>query len=355
MANADLGEARPEGAVAPIRFSVVIAAFNERERVLEAIESVARQTTPAHEIIVVDDGSSDGTAEAVRTRYESVIVVGQPNHGKGVARNHGAFIATGDWLCFLDHDDLWHPEKLSTVDAYLRSHPDAIAIDHPVWIFREEDTGPDSAWRLQVDFTARTLDDAIEAMQRLGSPRNDFAFLSRNGRSYDAALRRIFSTTSALTMRRDVFFKAGGFHPAHANGEDWALTANVARLGEWHTLPQALSCQRFLPSGGTRDPAGLTMIMSTLVNHWYSGRPLREHTPGYSFLKDLERYRYENRWIAQTAIWSNLRRGRRRGAWIAVWFSMLLLPRWRDRLYALTPVQVTWRLDRWIAAIRRRA
>ena len=269
----------------------MIASFNQRDRLLEAIESVVRQNTPAHEIIVVDDGSTDGTAEAVRERYENVIVVSEENRGKGVARNHGAFIATGDWVCFLDHDDLWHPEKLSAIGGYLKTHPDVIAVDHPVWIFREDASESGSAWRLNVDFTARTLNDAIAQMRRLGSPTNDFAFLSRTGQSYDAALRRIFSTTSALTIRRDAFFKVGGFHPAHGNGEDWALTANVARLGEWHTIPRALSCQRVLPSGGTRDPAGLTMIMSTLVNHWYSGRPLREHTSGYSFIETLERYR----------------------------------------------------------------
>jgi glycosyltransferase involved in cell wall biosynthesis len=328
------------------RFSVVIAAFNERERVLDAIESVQRQNLAAHEIIVVDDGGSDGTPAAIRERYDDVAVIVQPNHGKGVARNHGAIAATGDWLCFLDHDDLWHPHKLAALEQHLQAHPDAIAIDHPVWIFREDASGSDFAWRLRVDFTARTIDEAIESMARLGSPRNDFRFLSRTGTSYDAALRRIFSTTSALSIRRDVFFKAGGFHPAHANGEDWALTANVARLGEWHTLGEALSCQRALPSGGTGDPAGLTMIMATLVNHWYTGRPLRRHTPGYSFLPELERYRIENRWLAQTAIWSNLRHRRRRGVGTAIWMAMLLLPRWRDRLYALTPVQVTWRLER---------
>jgi glycosyltransferase involved in cell wall biosynthesis len=327
------------------RFSVVIAAFNQSERLLEAIESVQRQTLPAHEIIVVDDGGTDGSAETIRERHPNVSVVVQENRGKGVARNHGAFVATGDWVCFLDHDDLWHPEKLSAVDDYLRRHPDAIAIDHAVWIFREEEVGPDSAWSLRIDFVAKTLDGALRSIRERGTPTNDFAYLQRSDDSYSASLRRIFSTTSALSIRRDVFFKVGGFDPAQANGEDWSLSTNVARLGEWHTVPRALSFQRFIPTADSADPAGMVMILSTLVNHWYSGRPLRERTTGFEFVTQLANYAPEYRQLAQSAIWEALRRRSLQGAGAALWLSMLLLPRVRDRVYAVLPPQLTWRLE----------
>jgi glycosyltransferase involved in cell wall biosynthesis len=330
------------------RLSVIIAAYNQRERLLEAVESVQRQSLPPHEVIVVDDGSSDGSTEAVRHRYPNVRVQVQPNLGKSVARNHGASLATGDWVCFLDHDDLWHPDKLLSVDAYVRQHPEVIAIDHGVWIFRESKEGSETAWGLQIDFTAKTLDDAVHSMQELGSPKNDFGYLQRTGNAYEASLRRVFSTTSALCIRRDAFHKAGGFHPSHANGEDWALSINVARLGEWHTLPNALSCQRVLPTADTTDPAGMVMILSTLVNHWYSGRPLRDRTRGFEFVPELRKYAQENRRLAQWAIWSSLRRGQFRGAGSALWLSMLLLPRWRDRLYAAVPPPITWRVRRYV-------
>jgi glycosyltransferase involved in cell wall biosynthesis len=330
------------------RFSVVVAAYNQRDRLLDAIESVARQSLPAHEIIVVDDGSSDGSADAVRSRYHDVRVVEQPNRGKGIARNHGAFVATGDWLCFLDHDDLWHPEKLASIDRYLENRAEVIALDHGVWVFQEPGSTRDTAWGLRVDFTASRLDDALRCVERLETPSNDFTYLQRSGRTFDASLHRIFSTTSALSIRRDAFFLAGGFHPAHANGEDWALSVNVARLGEWHTLPAALSLQRFVPTADTTDPAGLVMIMTTLVNHWYGGRPLRERTSGFDFVRQLPQYASENRWLAQTAIWQGLRRRSPREAGTALWLSMLLLPRWRDRLYALVPPPITWRVERHI-------
>lgn len=327
------------------RFSVVIAAYNQRERLLEAVESVNRQTLAAHELIVVDDGSSDGSAEAVRGRYPDAKVVVQPNRGKGIARNHGAFLATGDWLCFLDHDDLWHPEKLAALAEIIAESPEAVALDHEVWIFKENEDGPDSAWSLKVDFVARTLDGALAEADRQGSPANDFSYLQRYGQSYEASLRRVCSTTSALCIRRDVFFQAGGFCPAHANGEDWALSINVARLGEWRTIPRPLSFQRVLPTSGTYDRASLGMILSTLANHWYSGRPLREHSGGFDFLDDLPKYAPHYRALAQAGFWGKLCKRDLTAAASIVWFSMLLLPRWRDRLYMLAPPQITWRLE----------
>jgi glycosyltransferase involved in cell wall biosynthesis len=328
------------------RFSVVIAAYNQRERSLEAIESVSRQTLPAHEVIVIDDGSSDGSADAVHVRYPDVQVIVQENRGKGIARNHGAFLATGDWLCFLDHDDLWHPEKLAAVDACITEWPEAVGVDHDVWIFREDESGPDSAWSLKVDFAARTLDDALAKADQVGSPANDFSYLQRYGKSYEVSLSRVCSTTSALCVRRDVFFKAGGFNPAQANGEDWALSINAARLGEWRTIRRPLSFQRFLPTSGTNDRAGLVMILSTLASHWYSGRPLREPTRGFDFLDDLPDYAPAYRVLAQAGFWGKVRKCDFTAAATIFWFSLLLLPRWRDRLYVLAPPPITWRVER---------
>jgi glycosyltransferase involved in cell wall biosynthesis len=327
------------------RFSVVIAAYNQRDRLLEAIESVSRQTLTAHEVIVVDDGSSDGTAAAVRNRHPDVKVIVQENRGKGIARNHGAFAATGEWLCFLDHDDLWHPEKLAAVHESIVGFPDAVAIDHDVWIFKEDEDGPDSAWSLKIDFAAKSLDEALAKAAQKDSPANDFGYLQRYGNSYEVSLRRVCSTTSALCVRRDVFFTAGGFNPAHANGEDWALSINVARLGEWSTIPRPLSFQRFLPTSGTYDRAGLVMILSTLANHWYSGRPFPQYSKGFDFLEELGRHASDYRALAQAGFWNKVRKRDLTAAASIFWFSMLLLPRWRDRLYLLTPPPITWRLE----------
>jgi hypothetical protein len=188
------------------------------------------------------------------------------------------------------------------------------------------------------------LDEVLARAEEKGSPANDFNYLERFGNSYTASLKRVFSTTSALCVRRDAFFQVGGFNPAQANGEDWALSMNVARLGEWQTIPRALSFQRVLPTSGTYDRAGLTMILATLGGHWYSGRPLREPTKGFDFLAELRKYNLAYRALARAGFWAGLRRGDLTAAASVLWFSMLLLPRWRDRLYVLAPPRLTARL-----------
>lgn len=92
--------------------SVIIPTWNRREQVCEAIASVLAQSCRPREIILVDDGSSDGTADLVRQTFPQVRLVSQPQAGVSAARNHGIRLARGEWLAFLDSDDRWAPDKL---------------------------------------------------------------------------------------------------------------------------------------------------------------------------------------------------------------------------------------------------
>ncbi len=100
------------------RFSVIIPAFNAAATLARAIDSVRAQSWPAHEIIVVDDGSTDETADIAR-RYDSVRLIRQRNSGVSVARNAGAAAATGDWLAFLDADDWYAPDRIRLHAAWI--------------------------------------------------------------------------------------------------------------------------------------------------------------------------------------------------------------------------------------------
>ena len=96
------------------RVSVVIPAYNAAAYLRRALHSVLAQTVPAHEIIVVDDGSEDGTADYVERTFPMVRVLRQPNGGPGAARNRGVREASGDWIGLWDADDMWLPEKLGS-------------------------------------------------------------------------------------------------------------------------------------------------------------------------------------------------------------------------------------------------
>jgi hypothetical protein len=106
-----------------VRFSVIIPAFNAAATLARAIDSVHAQSWPAHEIIVVDDGSSDGTAEIARQYGEAVRLIQQPNSGVSVARNAGAAAATGDWLAFLDADDWYVPDRIKLHAEWIAEDP----------------------------------------------------------------------------------------------------------------------------------------------------------------------------------------------------------------------------------------
>ncbi|MBS0330449.1 MAG: glycosyltransferase family 2 protein, partial [Proteobacteria bacterium] len=101
------------------RFSVIIPAFNAAGTLARAIESVRAQSWPVHEIIVVDDGSTDATADVARRFGEAVRLIRQPNSGVSVARNAGAAAATGDWLAFLDADDWYAPGRVELHAAWI--------------------------------------------------------------------------------------------------------------------------------------------------------------------------------------------------------------------------------------------
>jgi glycosyltransferase involved in cell wall biosynthesis len=103
--------------------SVIIPTYNRAGLVVEAIESVLRQTAPPREIIVVDDGSTDGTPDALASFGDRIVAVRQDNQGVGGARNRALAMATGRYLAFLDSDDTWLEFKLELQVAIMEQHP----------------------------------------------------------------------------------------------------------------------------------------------------------------------------------------------------------------------------------------
>src|SRR5262245_9120426 len=114
-----------------MKVSAVIPAFNRRNYLPRAIDSVLAQTVPLDEVLVIDDGSTDGSAEFIETRYGNCVrVVRQGNSGVAGARRRGIQEARGEWIAFLDSDDEWLPSRNSELLNAAESVPSEVA-----WIF----------------------------------------------------------------------------------------------------------------------------------------------------------------------------------------------------------------------------
>jgi glycosyltransferase involved in cell wall biosynthesis len=109
-----------------IRVSTIVPAYNSATTIVQAIESALTQDFDGHEVIVVDDGSTDDTVAALAGYGDRIRVIHQANAGAATARNAGAAIARGEYLSFLDADDLWLPNTLVVRYEALGSNPEAV-------------------------------------------------------------------------------------------------------------------------------------------------------------------------------------------------------------------------------------
>jgi glycosyltransferase involved in cell wall biosynthesis len=103
--------------------SAVIPTYNRGRLLKEAIDSILRQTSPVAEIIVVDDGGTNDTQQIVRSYGDPVVLLTQARAGAAAARNLGVRHARGDWIAFLDSDDVWEPVKIERQLRYVELHP----------------------------------------------------------------------------------------------------------------------------------------------------------------------------------------------------------------------------------------
>ena len=115
--------------------SIIIPTFNRCELLCRALNSVFNQTYSDYEVIVVDDGSTDGTAEMLQKNFTQVRYFYQPNKGVSASRNKGLEMSMGRWIAFLDSDDEWLPQKLEKQISLLKVKPDyKICHTEEIWV-----------------------------------------------------------------------------------------------------------------------------------------------------------------------------------------------------------------------------
>lgn len=203
-----------------MKISVVIPAYNAEPYIAEAIESCLMQTPPPHELIVVDDGSNDRTAEIAASYPAPVRVIRlESNQGVSCARNRGVAEATGDWIALLDADDWFLPRKFEIQLQCAQQHPEAKLIYSG---FR---------WR---PFRGIERDIAAFPPNRLGT-------MMRYRCAFDV---------STVTVRRDALQEIGGFDCMSRVSEDydcWLRFAARHGMSSFACVPEILAVYRLTP------------------------------------------------------------------------------------------------------------
>lgn len=209
--------ALPHGRTAPL-VSAVIPTYNYGRFVARAVESVLRQTWQPLECVVVDDGSTDDTADILRQFDGRITVVRQRNAGLAAARNAGIEAATGSFIAFLDADDEWHAAKIEAQVALMLRCPDVGAV---------------GCGRLHLDAAGNVLEEIA------GIPQHD----SRDAVLRGIALRRFWigGSGSGAMVRRSVFEAVGLFDTQLTAAEDWDMWLRIAAACDIDNVPEILT------------------------------------------------------------------------------------------------------------------
>ncbi len=181
-----------------MHISVVIPTHNRAELLPRALDSVLAQSLPALEIILVDDGSDDNTAELVRDRYPGVHYLQQENRGVSAARNLGIGLARGEWIALLDSDDAWLPGKLAAQQQALTEQPEyRICHTEEIWIRNGK---------------------RVNAMKK---------HAKGGGRIFRQCLPLCVISPSSVLLHRDLLEETGGFDETLPACEDYDLWLRI--------------------------------------------------------------------------------------------------------------------------------
>ncbi|UPW19193.1 glycosyltransferase family 2 protein [Agarivorans sp. TSD2052] len=183
--------------------SIIMPAYNAAAFIGKAIDSILNQGFSDYQIIVVDDGSKDHTLEVLEQYADDITLITQANGGASKARNTGIKAATGDFIAFLDSDDLWRTQKLALqVDAMQKN---------PNWVACYTETS------YKADEERNVQDERISA--------------TLVGKSLQQVFLHPYLVTSSFMVRREILAKVGGFDESLKTAEDIDLYLRVAEQG----------------------------------------------------------------------------------------------------------------------------
>ncbi|MEJ7590192.1 MAG: glycosyltransferase family A protein [Planctomycetaceae bacterium] len=236
-------------------FSIVMPTYNRENLIRDSLESIRSQTYRNFEIILIDDGSTDQTCEVVSAKYPEVKILRRENSGPGAARNAGVIAAKGEYIAFLDSDDLWFPWTLATyIDLIAQNNSPCFLTGRP---YSFEHSG---------DLTA--VSDAARSFEYF----EDYLQSGDAWRWYGV---------SSFVIRRDTFLRIGGFADGRINSEDALLALCLGtEPGFVHTRSPYTFGYRVHVGNVTQDlaktSAGIDAILSSEDRGELPGGPARK-------------------------------------------------------------------------------
>ena len=184
------------------KVSVIIPAYNSEQFIGQTLDSVFNQIYRDFEIIVVDDGSKDGTSEILSGYKDRLTYIRKGNEGLSVARNAGIAQAQGEYIAFIDHDDLWLPEKLKEQVALLESNQEAYLCFSDAYIIDQKGKRSGSLFAIC-------------------PPHKGMVFLQ--------LLKDNFIPVLTAVVRKEAFKEIGLFDPQYRIAADWDLFLRIAK------------------------------------------------------------------------------------------------------------------------------
>ncbi|MFN4267112.1 MAG: glycosyltransferase family 2 protein [Aquabacterium sp.] len=192
-----------------MRVSVLIPLYNQADFVAAAVASVQAQTHTDWELIVVDDGSTDGGIDRVLViKDDRIRVIRQDNSGVSAARNRGLLEASTSWVALLDADDTWAPSHLSDLVSLHERYPEAVLLGSAFWYVDKQGRRLRRSARLGASWTVLT--DYCRSVQRQG----------------------MLFVTSSVMVKREAALGLGGFKRGVVAGEDLLMWASLASIGQ---------------------------------------------------------------------------------------------------------------------------
>lgn len=235
--------------------SVVIPCYNAERWIGATLRSVLAQDWPKLEIIVVDDGSSDRSAELVRTQFPDITLLQQKNSGVAAARNLGIANAKGDWIAFVDADDIWLPGKL-----------------HAQWLALSLHPGERMAYTAWHVWPCANPEPEATLLRDLGQHSTDTSLWDGpTGWIYPDLLEDCCVWTSTVLMHRSLLEQIGTFDEQLRIGEDYDLWLRASQATQIVRIPKPLALYRMHPDSITKkapDTNYQALVIVRAINQW---------------------------------------------------------------------------------------